>query len=208
MRFSLLLASLLVSQLASAQYNFRSFKAGSYTLTTSPEVRQRAKLKLNSNTELIAEDATGYTTGFTPAQIFSFQIGPRKYVTAGGFVVKGGLDGKMVPQAFVELLDSGQVLAMRYKYWLSLPGPIPNSGTMETVYLLRRVNSSTTTCISGNRLSGGGPKFRESILPFLTERPDLAELVEKRKVALDHLSGIVRALNTGQPYTLAVPYYD
>ncbi|UOQ71842.1 hypothetical protein [Hymenobacter cellulosilyticus] len=122
--------------------------------------------------------------------------------------MKGGLDGKVVTRAFVELLDSGQVLAMRYKYWLNMPGSTPNNGTIETVYLLRRANSSTTTCINGNRLSGGGARFRETILPYLTERPDLIELVEKRKVALDHLSGIVRALNTGQPYTLAVPYYN
>ena len=127
MRFSsfLLLVGLLVPQTLLAQFN--SFESGSYVLYTSPAVLHQSSLKLRGNDQLIAKDEKGKKLNLTPQQVRSFRIGSQKYTTAGDFEVNpGSIFGNVVERVFVEQLDSGKVLLLRYEY--STGGGAPMMG--------------------------------------------------------------------------------
>ncbi|TGE23664.1 hypothetical protein E5K00_00175 [Hymenobacter aquaticus] len=206
MRFFLLLALLLFSHLVRAQFN--SFEPGSYVLSGDPTVYTGVKLKLRGATELVAKNAAGQTAQFSPSDVSSFRLGQQKYVSVSSFEYSLWLGGDLSDKAFVQVLDSGDVMLMRCEESMNRPMTMgAGSGTVRYgVFLLRRANERPVTHISGNRLTGGGSKFRDAILPYLTQRPDLRKLVEEKTVTLDNIIGIVHALNTGQPYAVTAPH--
>lgn len=208
MRFFLLFAGLLLPQVLLAQFN--SFESGSYVLTNRPNIRHQCKLKLRSNDQLVVKDANGKNQKLTAYEVLSFRLGERRYIAAGGFQVGAGIGSDIVGRAFVEQLDSGQVVLLRYIYstggapMAGVGGAMMYSGgSTRTLYLLRRGYSLSP--IPANSLSGGGKRFREALLPYLSARPDLVKLVDEKLVTDDDLPAIVHALNTGQPYA-PTPY--
>ncbi|AII53155.1 hypothetical protein [Hymenobacter sp. APR13] len=209
----ILVLALLLPQILLAQFN--PFKPGSYILAGAGAVRQSAKLKLRSSELLIAKHADNSTRQLTPTAVASFRIEQKRFVTATNFEVPIGF-GKTVDEAFVELLDSGQMVLMRYEYTVGAPMMMGAGGTMSgggsstyDVYLLRWANETAITPVTANRLTGGGRKFRDALLPHLRMRDDLAKLVEDGSVTVDGLPALIRALNTGQAYapitTPAIP---
>ncbi|MCR5889154.1 hypothetical protein LRS06_15560 [Hymenobacter sp. J193] len=208
MRLIYLIAFLLLPQYLLAQ--FKSFEPGSYTPANSRAVRLQGQLKLRNGELLIVKGADGKKLQLTPYDVSSFQIGEKHYTTASGFEVGSGLMSDFVGKAFVQIIDSGQVMLLRYEY-TTANGPHVGAGGVMTgggtntqeLYLLRWTNDYKVYPISANWLSGGGQKFRQAILPHLSKRPDLAKLVEEKKITLSELPNLVRAINTGQPYSAA-----
>ncbi|TGE27914.1 hypothetical protein [Hymenobacter metallicola] len=211
MRTFLLFAGLLFPQLVWAQFN--SFEPGSYVLVDNPTQRLEGDLKLRGCTELLVKNAKGKTTRLSPEQVQSFRLGRQKFITAGGFPVDKGLDGDTIPNAFVEQLDSGQVVLMRLHYIVDGPmmlgtngSPMGGGSKSYTLHLLRRAGESVITPLPASGLSNGGQKFRDALIPYLTTRPDLAKLVTNKLVNTDNLLVMIRALNTGQPCDCAISY--
>ncbi|MCB2377551.1 hypothetical protein LGH70_08155 [Hymenobacter sp. BT635] len=211
MRLFYVALGLLLPQLAAAQFN--TFQPGSYVLSSDQTVHTAPKLKLRGSDELVVKNAAGQTAQFTPSDVSWFRMGPRKYISVGSFYVSVGLGGESVEEAFVQLLDSGSVLLLRYEASMTRPMTMSPGGGMNgggnatyNIFLLRRTTERTLKQIPGNRLGGGGTKFRDAILPYLAQRPDLIKLVEDKTVTLDNIEGIIHALNTGQPYAIIAPY--
>lgn len=200
MRFFLILIGLAVFQLAWGQY--QSFGLGTYLLAGPAAVKQQAQLKLRTNAELWAKDLQGNKVKLTPEQVASFRIGSRKFVAAGGFDQGAGLSSTRVDRAFVEQLDSGQVVLLRYEY---SSGGAPmggvdqvsaGSGYNSVLYLLR--NGLSLNPIPAGQ-NGGGRRFQEALQPYLRARPDLLKLLYDQRILAEDLPLLVRALNTGQP---------
>jgi hypothetical protein len=209
MRFFLLLPILLFSHLVRAQFN--SFEPGSYVLTATPTQRLEGPLKLRGCTELVLKKPNSKTTVLKPEDVQSFRLGSKKYVTAGGFPVDKGLGGDTISQAFVEQLDSGQVVLMRLNYIIDGSMMAGGGGQLGgsasyTLYLLRRGGEQTIVPLPASGLSNGGQKFRDTLMPYLTTRPDLAKLVANKLVNTDNLLVMIRALNIGQPCDCAISY--
>lgn len=207
MRFIFIVIGWLLPQVLLAQFN--SFEPGSYVLNTKPTIRHQGTLKLRSSDLLVVKDATGNKLKLSPRDVVSFRLGQQQYVTAVNFEVNQGLIPLYVEQAFVEQLDSGQVVLLRYEYSTGGGGaPMMGAGGAmtfggagggtRTIYLLRR--GSSISPVPSNSLSGAGPKFRAALLLLLGTRPDLVKLVEEKRVSVDDVPALVRALNTGKAF--------
>ena len=205
MRLFFLFLGLLSPRLLLAQFN--SFAPGSYVLASSPTVRHETTLKLRDNGQLVAKGPDGKTLRLSPEDVSSFRLGPQKFIAAGGFATGTGLGGDFVSRAFVEQLDSGRVMLLRYQYPVGGPpmmgGP---DGRMTggpsrppALYLLRNGYSITPIPANGRTGTAGGRKFREALLPYLRARPDLVGLLNDKHILEEDLPAVVRALNTGRP---------
>ena len=206
-----LLAALLLPQAVKAQFN--SFQAGSYVLARSPKVSHQSKLKLQGAYLLLVKAESGQKTPFLPAEILSFRIGQKKYVAVGGFAAKLGPGGdNLVSRGFAEELDSGRVVLMRFEYVVDSPMMMTSGGMMSggssfprVLYLLRRSSEEKVESLPASWLTGGGKKFEEALLPYLSSRPDLTQLVTDKSITTDNLAAVIRALNTNQPFMASRP---
>ncbi|TYZ07440.1 hypothetical protein FY528_15370 [Hymenobacter lutimineralis] len=205
MRLLLLVAFLLFPALLFAQFN--SFKLGSYILADNQQVRHDAKLKLQDAKLLIAKDEKGSTIKITPREISSFRIGIKRYRKANGFEESKAFTEDAADEVFVELLDSGQVMLMRYEYTTkSGPSASPNGAIasggnfVHETYLLKWSNGTVVSAVPAGGITGSNKMFREMILLYLSSRPDLIKLVEDKQIILSDLKRLIHALNTGTPY--------
>lgn len=212
MRLFLLLLIALVPHLSRAQLFGKGFEAGSYVLSEGPAVPQPGQLKLQTGTKLLLKSAAGKTQKFTPEQVQSFRLGPRAYVTAADFHVKGGLGGTYVERAFVEQLDSGQVVLLQYAYSGGAPMAMGAGGGMSyggsssaRALLLARPGDARVTAVQGGYYSGGGKAFREAVRPYLATRPDLVQLLEQKRISEENLPAVIHALNQHLPFAAAAP---
>lgn len=198
MRFFLFLTCLLLPQLASAQL-FSNFEAGSYILAKFPITRSEGQLKLKSGDYLLVKTSSGEKLKLTPRDVASFRIGNQKYITTNvGFEVRVGLGSTYVDKSFVEMLDSGQVVLMRYQYYIGSPG---GGSTEHELYLVRPSNSyRSPTPLPTNNFGGAGKKFTQALSPFVAQRPDLVQLLAEGQISTDNLLNFIHALNTGQPF--------
>ena len=205
----LFLFALLLPQLASAQlFKGNPFEAGSYVLADTRTVRHAGELKLRNSKLLLAKDATGKNLKFNPEQVCSFHAGSRKFITTGGFHVKGGIGGLDVEKVFVEQLDSGQVMLLNYELQMGAPmsmgpgGAITGGGNGTTsIYLLQWPDEETATPIQTGLYSSGGKQFRETLQPFFMVRPDLLKLLTEKRININNLAEAVHALNHNLPFT-------
>ncbi|TGD79909.1 hypothetical protein [Hymenobacter wooponensis] len=210
MRFSLLLplVGLLFSRATIAQIQpFNTYKSGSYVLLNDRTHRIDGQLKLKSSTLLLVKDDKGKSTKLAPESVHSFRIENRAYTVACDFEVRQGLYDSVVEQAFVEQLDSGQVILMRYAFTTGAPtmnagGVMTGGQSQNEVYLLRWARGTSVLAIQGSWFTGGGARFREALLPYISQRPDLVQLIENRSITTHELPKLIRALNTGQKYEL------
>ncbi len=210
MRFPLLIlfVGLLFPQLVLAQI-FSQFESGSYVLKSNQNQRHNCELKLRGNSVLMVKDSTvGKNLKLTPNEVSSFRIGQHKFIVAQNFDVPASIASGFEDQAFVELLDSGQVILMRYEFtsgsavMMGAGGTMsPGGSTSSELYLLRWATGHEISPIPANQVTHGGPKFREALLPFFSTRPDLAKLLKEKRIILDDLPGVIHALNTNQEFT-------
>ncbi|MBG8555670.1 hypothetical protein [Hymenobacter guriensis] len=212
MRLSFLVAFLLLPQFILAQFN--SFKPGSYVLAGNPQIQHKGLLKLKDAKLLVVRHDQGETTKLTPKDVSSFQIGTKRYLKASGFEENKAFTEDAADEVFVELLDSGQVLLMRYEYAVNSAPRMGANGAMAgggkaiyETYLLKWSNGSAVSAVPAGNMTGGGRKFREMILPYLSSRPDLVKLVEDKQAILLDLKRLIHALNTGKPY-VPEPVYN
>lgn len=204
--FLLLLGS--VPHLSRAQLFGKGFETGSYVLREGPAGRQPGQLNLRNGTKLLLKTAAGKTRKLTPEQVQCFRIGPRAYVTAGDF----RLGGAYVERAFVEQLDSGQVVLLRYEYSVGAPMAMGAGGGMSyggssnaRALLLATPGEARVTPVQGGYYSGGGKAFREAVRPYLSTRPDLVQLLEQKRITDDNLPAVIHALNHHLPFDPAAP---
>lgn len=206
MRQLFLIAGLLLPHVLKAQFN--SFENGSYVLSNSPNVRHECKLKLLGAYGLAAKDASGQKTTFVPAEISSFRIGQKKFAAVGGFAANlGPSEDKVVSRGFAEQLDSGQVVLLRFIYVISGPTRMNSAGIMSggnslphVLYLLRRSSEQQIVSLPTNWLTGAGEKFRDTLLPYLSSRPDLVKLLSEKRITTSNLAAVVHAINSNQPF--------
>ncbi|ALD20435.1 hypothetical protein AM218_03400 [Hymenobacter sp. DG25A] len=201
MRIILFLAfiGLFIPQLLFAQFN--NFKPGAYILDKSRQVQHTAQLKLKNDKLLIAKDKDGKTSKLTPKDIYSFKIEQQRYRTASGFEINSGFSGEIVDEVFVALLDSGQVLLMRYEYTVKSPTSMGAGSFPQAVQLLRGAKSySTPTVIRGNNSAKENAAIKSMLGAYVTARPDLTKLLTEGKIWHGNLQAFVHALNTGQPF--------
>lgn len=206
MRTAILIFCLLLPQAIYAQ--FKKFEPGTYILDADRKTRHDAELKLKSSTQLVVRAGGKQNLTLRPKDIYSFRIGLRRYRTASGFEVKMGLGREYVDEGFVELLDSGQVLLMRYDYEIGSPGHMGAGGMMsggfsyaESVYLLRGANSySAPVVIKGNGNAKEQELLKSTLAYYVAQRPDLAQLLQDGRIFIGNLQSFVHAINTGQPF--------
>jgi hypothetical protein len=209
MRLSLLLLALLLPQVGWAQ--FGGFTAGSYVLRNSPMVRHEASLQLNSSTELRWKDAAGNKQKLTPDGVSSFRIGKHRYVTADSFTIKAFMRAIPVERAFVELVDSGWVMLVRYDLPVNtgagyvgtsgnFVGSTGNHGYLQPFYLLRLPTDKQFTIVNYNMVGNSGKEFKAIVLPFFADRPDLVAIIESKRFSNDELPALVHAYNSSEPY--------
>ena len=210
MRLFLFLLLLLgtVPRLSRAQLFGKGFETGSYVLREGPAGRQPGQLNLRNGTKLLLKTAEGKTQKLTPEQIQSFRLGPHTYVTAADFQVKGAY----VERAFVEQLDSGQVVLLQYAYSVGAPMAMGAGGGMSyggssnaRAWLLARPGDARVTPAQGGYYSGGGKQFREAVRPYLSTRPDLVQLLDEKRITEDNLPAVIHALNQHLPFSAAAP---
>ena len=203
MRLALVLFACLLSHVAWAQlFGGSSFKSGSYILTDKPGVRQPGQLKLQSGSKLAIKTTGNKTVKLTPAEVNAFWIGQQKYVVASNFHVKSGLGGTDIDKAFVQQLDSGQIMLMRYEYTVGAPIMMGAGGSMaygggssNSAYLLRSRYDASATAVQAGTYSSGGKQFRETVRPFLASRPDLVKYLDEKRLTIENLPEAIHALN-------------
>lgn len=206
MRTVFLLFCLLLPQVIHAQ--FKKFEPGNYILDADRKTRYNAELKLKSSTHLAVRASSGKHTTLTPADIYGFRIGQRRYRTARGFEVKAGFGREYIDEVFVELLDSGQVVLTRYVHEVNTPGHVGASGLMtggynstQTVLLLRGASSySAPAVISGSGNAKEQELLKSTLAYYVAQRPDLAQLLQEGRIFMGNLQPFVHAINTGQPF--------
>lgn len=216
MRFLFLTVGLLLAQGSQAQtMGFKKFEEGSYVLADNRAVRHPGQLKLLSGSKVVIKTPDGTTLKLKPEQLYSFRIGQREYTTASDFRVQGGF-GMNVEEAFVERLDSGQVLLMRYDYTVGTPMMMGPGGTMTgsgvssmKAYLLRRPTDEAYVSVQPAFYTfAGGNRFRDAVRPFLAGHADLLKLLDEKRITMDNLPAVIRALNAGKPYQLPLTHYE
>jgi hypothetical protein len=215
MRLLLVITCSLLSHFCQAQFiTFKKFEEGSYVLTDSRTVRHAGQIKLQSGSKLVIKNPDGTTVKLKPQELYSFRIGQREYSTARNFHVQGGF-GINVDEAFVEQLDSGQVVLMSYEYTVGNPmmgagGTMAGGGTSTmSAFLLHRPTEDLYVPVQpGFYTSAGGNRFRDAVRPFLVSRPDLVKLLDEKHITMDNLPAVIRALNAGKPYRLPLSHYE
>ena len=212
LRVFLFVITVLSPGLGWAQLFGNSFGSGSYVLNDSRSVRQQGQLKLQNSSKLLVKTADGKINKLKPAQVYSFRICSRKYITASNFHVKGGLGGADIDHGFAEQLDSGQVVLLNYTYSVGGGAPMGAGGGMGyggssefNAYLLSRPGDSHVTAVQGSFYTGGGKQFREAVRPYLATRPDLIALLDEKRIGSDDLPAVIHALNNNSAFAAPAP---
>ena len=193
---------------AQSIYRFSAFEPGCFVLKGSKAGCQAAQLKIQYGRRLVAKTETGDTLRLLPAQVSSFRMGSHTFVTAQHFRVVGAPSGKEINQAFVERLDSGRVLLLRYSYDVVTPVPASkrnialNVSSVTNAYLLHRPGNGPYTPVQNPRLGHGIVPLYDAAKSYFTSRPDLLKALADTRTTIDHLPALVRALNSGEPYML------
>ncbi|WP_133257210.1 hypothetical protein [Hymenobacter edaphi] len=203
MRYLLLIIGLLLSQLAVAQFSKR-FEAGSYFLMANPGVRQLGDLKLRNERKLLVKTKKGKRLKLPPDEVKRFQLGSRAYVVAKHFHLSVNSRSIAVDEAFVQRLDSGQVVVMRYDHLL-------NTGAdwlclyrySIDAYLLQSHPDSAVAVVVDYFDKA---RFRQQARPFLASRSDLAQMLDEGLITYSNLPTALHALNNNLPFSIsAIP---
>ncbi|TGE27915.1 hypothetical protein [Hymenobacter metallicola] len=194
----------LLPQVALAQI-FNKYKPGSYILADNRQARHSGQLLLAGD-KLLVKNPDGKKMRYEPLDVYSFQIEGQKYTVASGFSIGSGLQSDYRGRSFVALLDSGQVLLMRYNYVLGATrvnsnGTVDGPGPEQHVYLVRGAQSYSSPTVISSRGSAKDQAALKAVLSsYVAARPDLAKLLAEDKVFVGNLRAFIHALNTNQPF--------
>jgi len=196
--FLLSFVGILFSHLLLAQ----GFQPGSCIFGNDGRTKHTGMIRFHSN-YLDFKNEKGEVIKLLPEDVYRFQIGNNKFTTAEGFVVPTAIAEKTMKLTFVQLLDSGQVLLMRYDEE-GRNAPIMGAGgsmmsygrnyTLST-YLLQMPNEAEATSLPKN-----SKEFRKALAAYVTTREDLAKLLSDKRISQRNLQAFIHALNTGQPF--------
>jgi hypothetical protein len=206
-----------------AQFS-RKFQAGAYELATAPAGHQEGQLSLRNHDKLVVKTPQGRKLRLKPAQVRSFRIGARRYLAFTTVYPYHSQPAHNDDEpAFVEQLDSGRVMLLRYDQvgntgidWLFLyryhdqyyfltnrqsftDTQRYNRATRPPMVLSGYADSTVTMLPVGHR-PAEPTGFRKSVLPFLAARPDLARMLETGQLTLQNLPAAIHALNYNLPY--------
>ncbi|MBC6605216.1 hypothetical protein H8B13_00135 [Hymenobacter sp. BT188] len=191
--FGVLLPHLLLAQ---------GFQSGSCIFGNDSQTRHVGMIRLHSN-YLDFKNGKGEVVKLLPEDVYRFQIGNCNFTTASGFIVPTVTAEKVMKLTFVQLLDSGQVVLMRYNEE-NRYAPIMGSGgsmmsyggayTLNT-YLLQRPNEEEATSLPKN-----SKELRLALAPYVQNRGDLIKLLTDKRISQRNLEAFIHSLNTGQPF--------
>ncbi|MGI4874211.1 MAG: hypothetical protein ACRYFX_23870 [Janthinobacterium lividum] len=205
----LLTLALLLPQLGWAQilgFGSPKFENGSYVLESDRTVRHPAQIRLLEDDRVVVKEGNENRRKLWPGDVYSLHIADRKYVKLEDF----RMGRKQVEIAFVELVDSGRVVLMKYDYPVGSPSAMGANGTMmgggssnATAYLLSGPAGAGPTVVPESNSKKSVQKFQETLRPYLAARPDLLQLLEQERITYKNLVAAIHALNTNSPFTPA-----
>ncbi len=193
---------------AQVQTDSDGYAYGFYTLSAGG-AKHDAFMKLRGPQLLIVRNVHGKNLKYTSADVTRFNIGTEHYFTLtdrqlpGLKTVLDMFNSKSaVTTAFVQHVDSGQVVLLRYSYLQTTAGSMGSGGIMTNggsseiqYYLLRRADIPTFTLVQGNL-----KRFRELLRPYLAARPDLLKYLDEKRLTYATLPDLIHSLNTGVSY--------
>lgn len=205
MRFLLLTAFFVGTSLAARAQVSLSLRGpegaeGSYVLFNEPQVRHTGVLKVTAK-QLAVKDPDGQKFTLRPGEVTSLRVGPQRYTTAQGFVVRNGLFEHLEDdKVFVELLDSGRVSLLRYTSRLRT-GQLGTASDF-TAYLVREgAGPAATTLYTDNGVYLKNYQALDAALrPYAAARPDLLRLLDANRVGPTQLVRFFHALNTSSDF--------
>ena len=171
-----------------AQTLTKGFENGYYILADEPTVRHTGKMRIEPFGPSLRVQKEGKLMNqvFKPAQLVACGTDQVKYVIAKDF-----LSGRArIDADFAQQLDSGQVVLLHHSRASAAGGGV-------SIFLVHRSTETAVTVLDAFR-----NQYREQILPFITSRPDLVQLVQEKKFKYDDLYALIHAFNTGQPCSL------
>lgn len=204
----LLLGCLALPFAVKAQFN--EFKSGTYVLSSDGS-QHGGELKLRNFQLLVVKNPQGKNLKLTPAEVTAFRLGNERYVTLKDADLPGPTklfkDNSEGQTAFVQQVDSGQVMLLRYSYSQAMAPTMGAGGGMVgggsagiSLYLLRHAGSAGLTVMEHTGLGGGNKNFRELLRPYLVARPDLLKLLDEKLLTESMLPELIHALNNGAAY--------
>lgn len=198
MRFCLILGVLLAPQMVSAQSTSKDFVPGTYILNNGQSVRQQGQLKLKSHDKLLVQKPDGKNIKYTPDQVSSFWMNDHRYTTADNFIGKS----TELKKAFVVLLDSGQVMLMRYDYYM--PSGLEKLGMppISHIFLLKSARQIQLTRVEHGMFLPTDQMFREAVRPYFSGRPDLVKLLDEKIITFNNLPAAIHAVNHNTLFVL------
>ncbi len=198
MRFWLVLLVLLVPQWGLTQAPSKNFVPGTYILSNGKGVRQQGQLTLRSYDKLLVQKPDGKIIKYSPDEVTSLWLNGQHYTTAGNFI------GTRVElkKAFVILLDSGQVMLMRFNY--DIPSGMEKLGMppISHIFLLSSENQNRPTRVEHGIFLPTGQIFREAVRPYFSGRPDLTKLLDEEVITFNNLPEAIHAVNNNTPFIL------
>lgn len=200
MRFWIILLVLLAPQWGLAQSTSKDFVLGTYILNNGQNIRQQGQLKLRRYDKLLVQKPDGKTIKYTPDQVSSFWLNGHRYTTASNFI------GKSIElkNAFVILLDSGQVMLMRFDY--DIPSGMEKLGIppISHIFLLGSGQQNRPTRVEHGIFLPTGQMFREAVRPYFSGRLDLIKLLDEEVITFNNLPEAIHSVNQNTPFTLPV----
>ncbi|WP_426060258.1 hypothetical protein [Hymenobacter sp. B1770] len=171
-----IIITLIVPHFVQAQSDFAK---GTFRLKKIPEIQMSGLLRSGSSLD-VKQTPDGPSVKYPWEDILSYKTGIYRYIRASGFTMRNlsGWSHEIADNRFVLLLDSGAVSLMRYEYDFALYN---TNQPPPSIILLQRANEKEATDIPYSVFEGGGKKFRESLKPYVTERPDLLALLADKK---------------------------
>ncbi len=171
---------------------------GTYVLNADRQAQHSGSLRVYAR-ELVVFTNQGKTLRYRPEEVYHVRIGRVRYTTARGFKTKTGLwSSRQAQRLFVEVLDSGQVSLLRYTHYVG--GHDNTATTTLATYLLAAAPADSVVTLPVSERTGQGRSFRAVLMPYLTSRPDLLQLVEYGAITIDTLPALLHAFNSGEPF--------
>ena len=177
------------------------FIPGAYILMENPKETHRGHLKYDESSLFVVGEH-GKRTKFKPTEVYYAKTADnRRYISVNGFEALSHFGTKIMGNTLVELVDSGRVWLLRYDYTTT-------NGNMGVIsqffYLAKPVEAATAVALNGYVWTNRGKKFYASLAPYAVGRPDLQQLLTERQLTSEQVPAFFRAINSGQPLSVAI----
>jgi hypothetical protein len=140
-----------------------------------------------------------------PNDIVSFSIYNRYFISTDWAGHRpSGADSTAFKGIFVQLVDSGRlqlgrVYVSSYSSTSMGPGMAPmSSKSIYTAWVLRKANGAWVEILAPAMGAYSSKKFRKSLIPFFSDRPDLLDSLDREALTYDRLEDAIKAYNAGE----------